>query len=60
MSWAFGLIDVVQRRVVESMVDETLEHMKNLEWRKARKASDAVMAYITNVSATATMEDMRR
>eukprot|EP00877_Chromochloris_zofingiensis_P002844 jgi/Chrzof1/12560/UNPLg00512.t1 len=60
VSWAFGLIDVVQRRVVESMVDETLEHMKNLEWRKARKASDAVMAYITNVSATATMEDMRR
>lgn len=32
----------------------------NRDWRKARMRSDALLAYITNASATATLEDIRR
>lgn len=34
--------------------------MRNKQWRKARKLSDELLAFITAASASGTLEDVRR
>jgi hypothetical protein len=60
VAWSMGLIDTTQRKHAEAMQDEVVELVRNKQWRKARKLSDALLGYITNCSASGTLEDVRR
>ena len=40
--------------------DEAIKLMDAHEWRKARAKADELMAWLADVSGTATMEDVRR
>lgn len=55
-----GLIDSRQRREAEQIQYEVIELVRNRNWMAARLRSDQLLAYITNASATATLEDIRR
>ena len=60
VAFNMGLIDLAQRRRVEAMQEETLALVRAKHSAAARTASDAVMAFITNASASASLEDIRR
>lgn len=55
-----GLIDTRQRHEAEAMQAQVVELVRNRQWTKARKRSDELLAYITQASASATLEDIRR
>ncbi|KAF8072930.1 SCPL50 [Scenedesmus sp. PABB004] len=60
VAFNMGLLDSRQRAEAEAMQTEVVELVRNRNWVKARRASDALLGYITNSSATATLEDIRR
>jgi vitellogenic carboxypeptidase-like protein len=60
VAWNMGLIDTRQRRELEAMQARVVGLVRNRQWRAARRGSDEVLAYITNASASATLEDIRR
>ncbi len=55
-----GLIDSAQRAAAEAIQDEVVELVRTRSWRLARARSDELLHFITNASATATLEDVRR
>jgi vitellogenic carboxypeptidase-like protein len=60
VAFNMGLIDTRQRREAEAIQTEVVDLVLNRQWVKARKRSDELLAYITNASASATLEDIRR
>lgn len=60
MAFNLGLIDTRQRREAEAIQFDVVELVRNRRWVEARKRSDELLAYITNASASATLEDIRR
>lgn len=60
VAYGMGLISWHQRKEAEKMQDEVIELIQAKEYRKARVAGDALMAFITDASGSATLEDIRR
>lgn len=60
VAFNMGLIDTRQRLEAEGMQAAIVEMVRNKQWRAARTASDELLAYITQASASATLEDVRR
>jgi vitellogenic carboxypeptidase-like protein len=60
VAYNMGLIDTRQRQQAEVIQSDVVELVRNKQWTKARKRSDELLAFITNASATPTLEDIRR
>jgi vitellogenic carboxypeptidase-like protein len=60
VAFNMGLIDTRQRLQAEAIQSEVIELVRNKQWTAARKRSDELLAFITNSSATPTLEDIRR
>ncbi|GFH19119.1 carboxypeptidase, partial [Haematococcus lacustris] len=60
VAWSMGLIDTEQRRQVDALSQQVVELLRSKAWTKARHLSDLANEIITNASASATLEDVRR
>ncbi|WIA29141.1 hypothetical protein OEZ86_011652 [Tetradesmus obliquus] len=60
VAYNMGLIDSRQRQQAEAIQTDVVELVRNKQWTAARKRSDELLAFITNASATPTLEDIRR
>lgn len=60
VAFNLGLIDTRQRQEAEVIQNDVVELVLNRQWTAARRKSDELLAYITNASATSTLEDIRR
>ncbi|KAI8473502.1 MAG: carboxypeptidase [Monoraphidium minutum] len=60
VAWSMGLIDTRQRIEAEGMQDQVIELVRNKQWTKARRLSDELLKFITDASASGTLEDVRR
>lgn len=60
VAFNLGLIDSRQRREAEQIQYDVIELVRNRNWTAARVRSDQLLAYITQASASETLEDIRR
>jgi vitellogenic carboxypeptidase-like protein len=60
VAFNLGLIDTRQRLEAEAIQADVVELVRSRQWNKARKRSDELLAYITQASGSATLEDIRR
>jgi len=60
VAFGMGMIDANQLGQAEQMQENILDLVKSEQWHEARVLSDQLMAFITNASSSASLEDIRR
>ena len=60
VAFGMGMIDANQLGQAEQMQDNILDLVQSKQWHEARVMSDQLMAFITNASSSASLEDIRR